>query len=441
VVQEIETLLGRQAVEELDLEALELAVRQQVLHLAGAAVEQRLNADTRDERDSPVRCGCGQEARYVGRRSKQVESVLGPLRLERAYYHCCGCGHGFCPRDRHLGIENTALSPALTRMTGTVGAMVSFQEGSELLRELAGVAVEAKQVERTAEALGQEIAEDERHHCEPCDTLPLPQTLYLGMDGTGIPLRPEELAGRTGKQADGSAKTGEVKLCTVWSAESLDEQGIPLRDAGSVSYSAALESASAPDTAAQRSPFAQRVWREATRRRFCQARRRVVLGDGAAWIWNIAADQFPEAIQIVDRFHAKQHLSDLGKVLYGLTSPRASQWADRRKEELDRGKFRVLLAAIRRQVSRSEEARRCLHYFQTNRDRMRYPEFHAQGLCTSTGVVEAGCKVAIATRLKRAGMHWTVRGSNAIIALRCSKLSGRFQDFWERRAELGDKAA
>ena len=95
----------------------------------------------------------------------------------------------------------------------------------------------------------------------------------------------------------------------------------------------------------------------------------------------------------------------------------------------------LLCRAIRRQVSRSEEARRCLHYFQTNRERMRYPEFHAQGLCTSTGIVEAGCKVAIGTRLKRAGMHWTVHGSNAIIALRCSKLSGRFQDFWERRTE------
>ena len=435
MVQEIETLLGRQAVEDLDLEALELAVRQQVLRLAGAAIEQRLNADTTDERGSRTRCGCGQEARLVGRRSKQVHSVLGPLRLERAYYHCSWCGHGFCPRDEQLSIENTSLSPALTRMTGTVGAMVSFQEGSELLAELAGVAVDAKQVERTAEALGQEISEDERHHAEPSDTLALPQTFYLGMDGTGIPLRAEELAGRAGKQPDGSAKTGEVKLCTIWSAESFDAEGTPIRDEGSVTYSAALESASALDTAAQRSPFAERVWREATRRRFNQASRTAVLGDGAAWIWNIAADQFPTAFQIVDRFHAKQHLSDLAKALYGPTHPRAAQWADRRKEELDTGKFRALLNAIRRQVPRSEDARRCLHYFQTNRQRMRYPEFHAQGLCTSTGVVEAGCKVAIGTRLKRAGMHWTIQGSNAIIALRCSKLSGRFQDFWERRSE------
>jgi len=152
------------------------------------------------------------------------------------------------------------------------------------------------------------------------------------MDGTGIPLRAEELEGRTGKQPDGSAKTGEVKLCTIWSAEALDEEGTPIRDAGSVTYSAALESAVTLDTAATRSPFAQRVWRESTRRRFCQAPRTVVLGDGALWIWNIADDQFPEATQIVDRYHAKQHLSDVGKALYGPTTPRASQWAERRSK-------------------------------------------------------------------------------------------------------------
>ena len=175
VVQEVEAFLGRQAVAELDFEALEVALRQRTLGLAARAIEQRLNADLCDAPSSPVDCRCGKPARYVGRRVKQVQSVLGRLRLERAYYHCPGCGHGFCPRDQQLGIENTTLSPALTRMTGSVGAMVSFQEGSELLSELAGVAVEAKQVERIAETLGKEIAEDERQHCEPSDSVPLPR--------------------------------------------------------------------------------------------------------------------------------------------------------------------------------------------------------------------------------------------------------------------------
>jgi hypothetical protein len=220
----------------------------------------------------------------------------------------------------------------------------------------------------------------------------------------------------------------------VWSAESRDEHGTPVRDEGSVTYSAAIESAASPDTAAQRSEFSERVGREATRRRFTAVERPVVLGDGAPWIWNLAHELFPQARQIVDRFHAKEHLSNLAQTLYGPADPRAPAWAQRRHQELDTGRFDALLAAVRRHASTCEDARRTLHYFQTNRPRMRYPDFHAQGLCTLTGVVEAGCKVAIGTRLKRAGMHWTLRGSNAIIALRCCKLSGRFQDFWERRS-------
>ena len=210
------------------------------LQLAAHLLEQQFNRDHSDYQGSSLPCACGRRARYVERRWKSFHSVVGKLKLERAYYCCWGCERGFCPRDRTLGMDATSLSPAVVRMIGTVRAMVSFEEGSDLLTELAGVAVDAKQVERTAEGLGKEIAEDERVHTEPLDALPLPRTLHLGMDGTGIPLRAEELVGRTGKQPDGSAKTGEVKLCTIWSAESLDEQGTPVRDEGSVTYSAAL---------------------------------------------------------------------------------------------------------------------------------------------------------------------------------------------------------
>jgi hypothetical protein len=426
--------LGRQSVAELDLEALESAVRRQALHLAGRAVEQRLNADHSDADSSALLCACGETARYVGRREKTFASVLGPLRLARAYFHCGHCGHGFCPRDKQLGLENTVLSPAVTRMVGTVGAMVSFEEGSQLLAELAGLSVDAKQVERTAEALGADIARDEKQEVSATDDLPLPPTLYLGLDGTGIPMRSSELQGRSGKQTDGSAKTREVKLCTVWSAEGHDENNTPIRDPGSITYSAAIETAATPDGDKQRSPFTERVLREATRRRFTEATCTVVLGDGAPWIWNIAHELFPRAIQIVDRFHVKEHLSNLSKILYVHKPQQAKAWSKRRHEELDSGRLPDLLRALRRHADRCDDARKCSQYIHGNRERMRYPQFHAQGLCTSSGVVEAGCKLAIATRLKRAGMHWTIAGSNAIIALRCSKLSGRFQDYWERRS-------
>jgi uncharacterized protein UPF0236 len=369
------------------------------------------------------------------RREKTFVSVLGPLKLQRAYFHCAACGQGFCPRDRQLGLEKTSLSPAVTRMVAAVGAMVSFEEGGQLLDELAGVAIEARQVERSAEALGAEIADDEKLQTQPVEEAPLPSTLYLGIDGTGIPMRASELRGRAGKQPDGTAKTREVKLCTVWSAEARDAQDRPMRDQGSVSYTAAIESAATADTDQAPAAFTQRVLREASRRRFTQAERTVVLGDGAPWIWGIAQELFPRAIQIVDRFHVKQHLSDVSKALYDGNSKFARDWAQRRHEELDSGRLADLLRALRRHAGRSDVARKCLQYIHRNRDRMKYPAFEAMGLCTSTGVVEAGCKVAIGTRLKRSGMHWSTAGANAIIALRCCRLSGRFQDFWERRSE------
>ena len=429
---EIEALVGG-TVDRLDLEAIETAARRQALRIAARAVEQRINADESDHVGPMLRCACGQGARYAGRRPKTFQTVLGEITLLRAYYHCAACAAGYCPRDRTLGLEGTSLSAATTRMVGLAAAMVSFAEASELLRELAGVPVDPKQLERTAEALGREIAQDERRVVEPKP--PAAPTMYLGLDGTGVPMRACELTGRAGKQPDGSAKTREVKLVTVWTAERRDpDKATRERDPGSVSYSAAIESAAAADTATTTSEFAQRAYREARRRGFDQAKRRVVLGDGALWIWNLADEQFPGAVQIVDLYHAKGHLWDAAKAIYGAGSDLAQQWAKTRRDELDRGDLDAVLAALRAHAPHHDEARKCLGYFTRNQRRMRYPLFRAQGLCVASGVVEAGCKVAIGTRLKRAGMHWTVSGADAIIALRCCKLSGRLEDFWQRRA-------
>ena len=326
-------------------------------------------------------------------------------------------------------------------MTASAAALVSFQESSGLLQELAGVEVSVKQVERAAEALGAEIAVDEQQPVEKTgEVAPATPTLYLGMDGTGVPMRAQEVQDRAGKQADGSAKTREAKLVTIWTAESRDEEGQPERDPGSITYSAAIESAATLDTSPELSEFAARVQREASRRGFSEVPRQVVLGDGSAWIWNTAAELFPQAMQILDRFHAKEHLSQVGKIIYG-DRPEGKPWVQARYEELDAGRLHSLVEALHGHASQYKEVRDCIHYIWNNRRRMRYPKFHQQGLCTSTGVVEAGCKVVVGTRLKRAGMHWTVRGANAIIALRCSKLSGRFEDFWERRSDQMKRAA
>ena len=359
-----------------------MAARRQALRLAARALEQRLNADTSDHVGPELPCPCGGSAQYHGRHEKTFQSALGPLRLQRAYYHCERCRSGFCPRDGALGLELSSLTPGVLRMTASAAALVSFEESSGLLHEWAGVEVSAKQVERVAEALGAEIALDERKPVEKMS--PGAPTLYLGMDGTGVPMRAPEVAGRAGKQPDGSAKTREAKLVTIWSAESRDKEGRPIRDPGSITYSAAIESAATLDTSPELSDFAARVLREATRRGFAEATRQVVLGDGSTWIWNTATELFPEATQVLDRFHAKEHLSTVGKVIFG-HSEAGKAWIQQRFDELDEGRLRSLVQALHPYARQYEEARECIHYIWNNRRRMRYPKFDQQGLCTSTG--------------------------------------------------------
>lgn len=425
----------------MSFEAIEAAARSKALAVAARAIEQRFNADTSDRAGPTQPCSCGQSARYVERRLKTFDSVLGPLRLWRAYYHCEACHKGFFPRDRALGLDDESLSPGVLRMVGQVGAMVSFEEGRELLHDLASVDLTTKHVERASEALGREIDADERRVIEPlAQGEPVAPTLYLGMDGTGVPMRKSEIEGREGKQQDGSSKTREVKLCTDWSAESRDDKGSPVRDLGSVTYSAAIESAASRGTDELPPELAQRAVREATRRGFDRAKRQVVIGNGARWIWSLADEHFPRAIQIVDLYHAKQHLWDVAKSVYGAGSDLGAHWAKRRRDELDNGAIDAILTALSVHADTNDDARKCLDYITRNRHRMDYPRFRALGLCVGSGVVEAGCRVAIGTRLKRPGMHWTVGGANSIIALRSYKLSGRFDHVWMRRSASSGRA-
>jgi hypothetical protein len=398
--------------------------------IAAEAVEKLLNKDLSDYSGPFCQCSCGHMAQYRSRREKTIISVLGPIKLSRAYYHCQACGSSIVPRDAQLGYGTGGVSPAVERMMAYAAAGTSFGESAELMAELAGIKVTAKMIERSAEKTGDKISRDEKEHV--VTSQPVAKTMYVGMDGSGTPMRPEELKGIRGKQPDGTAKTRETKLVSIWSAEGRTADGTPERDPGSISYSAAIESAAIHDTATGASEFAERVRREALRRGLYQAQRQVVLGDGAPWIWKLANELFPDAIQIVDRYHVKEHLAKTATAIFGPESVTGKEWRDARFQELDEGKLNKLIDAIRIHSAKNENARRCIEYIQTNAERMRYHQFREMGLCTSTGVLEAGCKIVVGKRLKQAGMRWTKRGANAILALRCYKLSGRLPSYWER---------
>ena len=164
----------------------------------------------------------------------------------------------------------------------------------------------------------------------------------------------------------------------------------------------------------------------------------VVLGDGAVWIWNIGDQHFPGAIQIVDIWHAREHIWSVGAKRFPSDDKERKRWAKKMIGKLNTGRVEVLISELRAVPTHNVELRKILNteadYFERNKERMRYPKFRKQGLFVGSGVIEAGCKTVIGSRLKQSGMFWTVRGANAIIALRCYRRSGKFEDYWESKA-------
>ena len=303
------------------------------------------------------------------------------------------------------------------------------------MEELAGVVVPTKQVERVSAQLGAQVEAFWQREREAILSgkvallLPSVPVLYIATDATGVPVIPRETTGRRGKDATGKAKSREAKIGCVFTQTKQDEEGYPIRDEDSTSYVGAIERAEA---------FGRRIYAEAVRRGVRPAQKVVVLGDGAPWIWGIAAQYFPWAIEIVDLYHAREHLANVGKAVYGPTSAQAKQWTAARSEKLDEGDVEAVVTSMRRlrpcHSNVREEIRKAVDYFQTNKVRMRYAKFRSQGLFVGSGVVEAGCKTVIGLRLKQSGMRWTVDHANAIIALRCCQLSGRWEEFWEQRS-------
>ena len=426
---------GRRKTGRLDLEAIEMLVRSALHHAGAAALTELLQfpAPTADQRSLP--CPCGHSARYRELRSKPLLTAMGPVEVSRPYYLCPHCHTGQFPADVELDIEDTESSPGVRRMQAVVGQEIPFDHGRQQMRLLAGLEVTTKAVERTAEAIGEDIAMREQEEIQRAVQLDLPMMLgepipilYVQMDGTGVPVVKKETVGRQGKKEGQPAHTREVKLGCVFTQATWDQEGYAIRDPDSTTYVGAIETAE---------EFGKRLYVEAWKRGWSRAEKKVVMGDGAEWIWNLASQHFPGAIQIVDLYHARQHLWELARKLYPNDERKQKRWMKVHQNRLDNGKIEKLVLALRSIRTTNPEVAEKLRteadYFETNAKRMRYPKFRAQHLFVGSGVIEAGCKTVIGARLKQSGMFWTVRGANAILALRCCQLNGRFEDYWEAR--------
>ena len=413
-----------------------MVVRSSMQHAGATTLTQLLQVEAplAEHRSRP--CPCGQQARYRGLHGKIILTAVGQVTLSRPYFLCPDCHAGQFPADVQMDIQNTEFSPGVRRMQALVGQAAPFDHGRRQMELLAGLKMTTKAVERNAEAIGEDIAAREQTQIQRAVRLDFPMIvgepvpiLYVQMDATGIPVVKKETVGRRGKTEGQPAHTREAKLGCVFTQTSWDQDGYAMRDPDSTSYTGAIETAE---------EFGARIYGEAWKRGWTRAAKKVVMGDGAEWIWNLAEQHFPGATQIVDIFHARQHLWELARKLHPNEEAQQKRWIMIHQDLLDRCKIKKLVASLRSIPTTSAELADQLRtetgYFIRNAKRMRYPKFRRLHLFVGTGVIEAGCKTVIGSRLKQSGMWWTVRAAHAILALRCCQLNGRFESYWEERA-------
>lgn len=408
------------------VQQLEVLVRTAIYQPATALVGYLLQTAA-DRIDAAYQPKPGQ--RRKGREALTVHCIFGSFQLERDYYYNEGRKQGHSPADAALGLQGDN-TPALARLICLEGAdEASYQKAQNHLQETGGIEVSARQIQRLVQPVGgaaQTWQEREAREPEPASqAVPI---MYVSGDASGVPMRKEELEGRAGKQADGSAKTRMAYLGCVFTQHQCDEEGHPIRDHESTTYVSSFGSIN---------EFGPLLRQEAIRRGMALAIQIVLLIDGAASLAKMGLDCFRTAIQIVDFYHALEHA---GRVLVALLGskehpdykPRLGRWAKR----LLKDQVEKLITEVRQEcagTSRAEAVEKELGYFLNNLDRMQYGTFRRQGFFIGSGVVEAGCKTLIGARCKQSGMFWSEPGAENVLALRCIQSSRRLDQFWNDR--------
>ncbi|QGH69210.1 ISKra4 family transposase [Pseudactinotalea sp. HY158] len=420
------------------LEAIERAAQQSAATIGLAAVAGIMDWAGQH---SPARMSCpdGEHAaRLVARRTKTIRTLLGSVEITRGYYHCGACRAGFAPLDTRLGVQGTGLSPGLARACALAGSEMPYAKGFELITAVTGLDLASTStLARTTRAQGARAREviDAEQNAAMTSPRPIPAAVdeagmglcYIVMDGTGAPMLPRETTGRHGKTPGTRAGTREVKIGCFFTQSGCDPlTGDPVQDPGTASYISTFEPAAG---------FGAQAKAEYLRRGFDQIRQPVVLGDGAKWIWNIADQHFTTATQIVDYFHAREHLADLTKLLTPvLTDP--TTFTRDLIDQLDLGNTAAIATAIdqldlpAKAPDLARPAATETGYFTSNHHRMQYADFRAAGYYIGSGPVESACNTIVKQRSKRAGMHWTIAGLAPVLALRTLHQSNRDQELW-----------
>lgn len=421
--------MARFATQELTgvaVQELETLVRTAVFKSANDVVGYLLQGAA-DRLDAAYQPKPGQQRK--GREKIMVDCIFGSFPLQRDYYYHEGKKEGHSPADAALGLEGSA-TPALARLACLEGAdEASYQKAEEHLRETGGIVISSRQIQRLVQQVGSAAQQwQQRAALKPLPEAKPAPIMYVSADATGLPMRKEELQGRVGKQPDGSAKTRSVYLGCVFTQHKTDARGRPVRDYESTTYVSSMGPVE---------HFGPMLRQEAIRRGIGQAKKVVLLVDGAAGLENMGRLNFRDATQIVDFYHAADHAGQLVEALLG--SKEHSEYKARRSRWIRRllgNGVKNLIAETRRECAGKTQAQAVedeLRYFVHNLGRMQYRTFRRQGFFIGSGVIEAGCKTVIGSRCKQSGMFWGQPGAENVLALRCIHSSRHLNLFWKDR--------
>ena len=367
-----------------------------------------------------------------------MQSLFGEITLTRSYYHHRPSGTGRCPLDEKLQLE-CGCTPCVARlMCRAASQSPSYEEAALDLSVYAGLNLDPRDLGRLVAALSPGLGEALASlppSPVPAGAPAIIPVFYVSTDGTGVPMRREALIGRPGKQEDGTARTREARLGCVFTQTSTDENGQPLRDPNSTSYVGTFQGCR---------EIGILLHQEATRRGLGRATTVVCLGDGAAWVWENCRLTFPGAVEILDFFHASEHVSLLAKALHDgdpqQAATKQTQWCHEMKATSPAAlltEVRTLLIAHPDWTATKRTAIQAqIDYLESHATRTRYGEYQAKGYFIGSRVIEAGCKTVVGRRLKQSGMFWSETGAEDILSLRCLTIGPHFESAWSARRTL-----
>ena len=414
-----EKLAGKQAFDET-----ENMMRELVREAANAGLRQVLEQGEETNGSREVICPCGQKAQFVSKRPAVLWTVFGKVDYQRSYYLCPSCHQGHCPLDQKYDIVPGQTTPTLASLLGMLGVEVSFAEANRLAERFLLFRVSDNTVRKQTEGYGNAQAQVEQDWIENAEdekTLqvrerslePQPERIYASIDGAHVPLQQE---------------WRELKTLCWYKVENL-RPSIPRKHHGqSMDGQSDLQTKEmkyhCDITEAEQ--FGRLLWATGLENRVDTYKEIVFVNDGAVWIWRLVEKYFPQAIQIVDWYHASQYLTPIAETAFGKDTAQAQQWLTQTRTDLWEGRIQDVIQACRPFLRRSASrpfVEKAITYYTNNEKRMDYARFRQQGYLIGSGTIESACKQIAAARLKCSGARWTLAGVIATAKARAAWLS------------------